>query len=58
MVGVDGDNHRSGLLGKPSSLVLVKIPGRANRDRFRVMDGYFEEVEEVVFVIWEDVGWG
>ena len=34
MVGVNGDEHRSGLLGKPSSSVLVKVPRRANHDRF------------------------
>ena len=39
VVGVNGDNHRSGLLGKPSSSVLVKVPGRADRDCLRVVDG-------------------
>jgi len=38
VVGVKGDNHRSGLLGKPSSSVLVKVPGRADRDRLCVLD--------------------
>jgi len=32
--GVDRDNHHSGLLGEPSSLVLVKVPGRANGKTF------------------------
>ena len=31
-VGVNGDNHRSGLLGEPSSLDHVKVPSRTNRD--------------------------
>jgi len=33
LVGVDGANHRSGLLGEPSSSALVKVPGRTNLDR-------------------------
>jgi len=39
---VNGDNHRSALLGKPSSSVLVKVPGRANRDCLGVVDGVFD----------------
>ena len=39
VVGVDGDNYRSRLFGYSSSLVLVKVPGRTNLDRFRVEDG-------------------
>ena len=35
---VDGDNHRSRLLGYSSSSVLVKLPGRTDLDRFRVED--------------------
>ena len=38
VVGVNGDHHRSGLLEEPSSSVLVKVPGRAIRDLFRVID--------------------
>jgi len=56
-MGVNRDNHRSGLLGEPTSSVLVKVPGRASRDLFRVVDGFFDEVEELFVVIWEDVGW-
>jgi len=52
VVGVNGDNHRSGLLGKPSSSVLVKVPGRANRDRLRVVDGILDESEELFVVLW------
>jgi len=52
VVGVNGDNHRSGLLGKPSSSVLVKVPGRANRDRLCIVDGILDESEEFFVVLW------
>ena len=39
VVGVDGDNHRSGLFGYSNSSVLVKVPGRTDLDCFRVEDG-------------------
>jgi len=57
VVGVNGDNHRSGLLGEPNSSALVKVPGRANRDLLRVADGFLDEVEQLFVVVWEDVGW-
>jgi len=57
VVGVNGDNHRSGLLGEPNSSALVKVPGCANRDLFRVADGFLDEVEQLFVVVWEDVGW-
>jgi len=57
VVGVNGDNHRSGLLGEPNSSALVKVPGRANRDLLRVVDGFLDEVEQLFVVVWEDVGW-
>ena len=56
-VGVNGDNHRSGLLGEPKSSALVKVPGRANRDLLRVADGFLDEVEQLFVVVWENVGW-
>jgi len=52
LVGVNGDNHRSGLLGKPSSVVLVKVPGRADHDRLCVVDGILDESEELFVVRW------
>ena len=52
VVGLNGDSHRSGLLGKPSSSVLVKVPGRANRDRLCIVDGLFDEREELFVVVW------
>ena len=55
VVGVNGDNHRSGLLGEPSSSVLVEVAGRANRDRLGVVDGVFDEGKELFVVFWEDV---
>jgi len=57
VIGVNRENHRSGLLGEPSSSVLVKVPGRANRDRLGVMDGVFDEGEELILVLREDLGW-
>jgi len=56
LVGGDGDNHGSGLLGEPSSSLLLKVPGGANRKRFRVVDGVFHESQEVFVVVWQDVG--
>jgi len=52
VVGVNGDNHRSGLLGTPSSSVLVKGPGRANHDRLCVVNGVLDESEELFVVLW------
>ena len=52
MVGVYGDNHRSGLLGEPSNSALVKVPGRANLERLRLEDGGFDESEELFVVVW------
>jgi len=57
VVGVNGDDHRSGLLGEPNSSAPVKVPGRANRDLLRVEDGFLDEVEQLLVVVWEDVGW-
>ena len=57
VVGVNGDDHRSGLLCEPSSSALVKVPGRANRDLLGVVDGFLDEVEELFVVVREDVGW-
>jgi len=47
LVGVNGDDYRNGLRGVPSSSVLVKGPGCANRDRFRVADCVFNESEKL-----------
>jgi len=57
VVGVNGTKHRSGLLGEPNSSALVKVLGCANRDLLGVVDGFFDEVEQLVIVIWKDVGW-
>jgi len=54
---VDRENHQRGLLGERSSVVLVNVPGRANRDLFCIVDGLCEEVEEMVVIIWPAVGW-
>ena len=56
VVGVSGDNHRSGQLGEPSSSGLVKVPGQANRDRLGVVDGVLDESKEMFVVVREDVG--
>jgi len=52
VLGVNGDNHRSGLLGKPSSSVLVKVPGRADRNCLRVVDRVLDESKELFVVFW------
>jgi len=56
-VGVNGDDHRSGLLGESNSSALVKVPGRGNRELLRIADGFLDEVEQLFVVIWEDMGW-
>jgi len=56
VVVVDGDDHRSGLVGEPSSSALVKVPCRANHNRVRVEDGVLEEGEQLFVVVREDVG--
>ena len=57
VIGVDGDNHGSGLLGVTSSSVLVNIPGLDNGDLLHVVDRYFDDGEELVVVVWEVLGW-
>ena len=57
VVRVNRDNNRSGLLGKPSSSVLVKVPGCANPELFRGIDGILDEGVEFAVVVWEDMGW-
>jgi len=57
VVGVNGDNHRGGLIGEPNSAALVKVPGRANRDLLPIADGFLDEVEQLLVVVREDLGW-
>jgi len=57
VVGGNGDDHRSGLLGEPNSSALIKVPGRANRDLLGVTDGFFDKVEQLFVDVREDVGW-
>jgi len=57
VVRVNRDDHRSDMLSEPSSLGLIQVPGGANRDLLRVVDGFLDEVEVLIVVIWEDVGW-
>jgi len=57
VIGVDGDNHRSSLLGEPNSAALVKVPDRADLDRLRVEDGVLDESEQLFVVVPEDVCW-
>jgi len=52
VVGGNGDNYRSGLLGKPSSSVRVRVPGRADGDHLWVVDGVLDESEELFVVLW------
>ena len=56
IVAVAGDDHRNGLLVKPSSSDLVKVPDRINLDRVRVEDRVLEEGEQFFVIVWEDVG--
>ena len=36
--GVNGDNQRILFLGLSKIAVLVQVPGRSDRDRFRILD--------------------
>jgi len=45
VVGVNGEDDWSGLLCKPNSSALVKVPGRANLDRVPFEDGVCEALE-------------
>jgi len=56
VVGVIGNSHQSGLLGEPSRPVLVKVPGRANRNRLHIVDEVFDKGEEMFVVVRVDVG--
>jgi len=57
VVGVNGETHRRGLLGKPSSSVLVKLPGRANRDPLGLVAAVLDEGEELLVAFREDSCW-
>jgi len=52
--GVDGDNHRSGLLGAPRISAWVTLRGRENRGRFVVQDWLTKIWEEFLFVLGEE----
>ena len=56
VIRVNGDDYPSGLLGEPTSLARVKVPGRANLDLVRVENGVLEEGEHLFLVVWQDVG--
>ena len=57
MLWVDGDNHRSGLLGALRISIRVKVPGRENRGRFVVEDGVANIWQEFLFILWEEAKW-
>ena len=53
-MGVDGDNHRSGLLGLPRISARVKVPVGENRARFVVEDCLPDIGEEFLFILSEE----
>jgi len=53
-MGVDGDNHQSGLLGCPRISARVKVPGRENLGRFVVEDCLPDRWEEFLFILREE----
>ena len=55
--GLTETSNRSGLLAEPRSSVLVKVPGSANPDLFRIVDVFLNEGEELFIVVWEYVSW-
>ena len=57
MLGVDGDNHRSGLLGLPRISARVKVPGRENLGRFVVEDCLPDIWKEFLFILQEETKW-
>jgi len=54
VLGVDGDNHRSGLLGLPRISARVKVPGRENLGRFVVEDCLPDIWKEFLFILQEE----
>ena len=52
VVGVDGENHRSGQPGPPGSSVLVKVPGRAALEFLSIVDPAFDQYVELFVVFW------
>jgi len=54
VLGVDGDNDRSGLLGLPRISARVKVPGRENLGRFVVEDCLPDIWEEFLFILGEE----
>ena len=54
MLGVNGDNHRSGLLGAPRILVRVMVPGCENRGRFVFEDCLPDIWQEFLFILGEE----
>jgi len=54
VLGVDGDNHQSGLIGCPSISARVKVPSRENLGRFVVEDCLADIWEEFLFILREE----
>ena len=54
MLGVDGNNHTSGLLVLPTISARVKVPGGENRGRFVVEDCLPDIWEEFLFIVREE----
>jgi len=54
VLGVDGHNHRSSLLGRPRISARVKVPGWENRARFVVADCLPDIWEEFLFILGEE----
>ena len=51
VLGVQGANQRSGLLGFPRIVARVKVPGRENRSRFVLQDCLPDIWEEFLFIL-------
>ena len=54
MLRVEGDNHRSGLIGTPRISTRVKVPGCDNRSHFVVEDCLPDIWEEFLFILREE----
>jgi len=57
MLGVDRNNHQSGLLGAPRILARLKVPGCENWGRFVFDDRLPDIWDEFRFILCEEPEW-
>jgi len=55
VIGIIGEDHRSGLLEAYRISVLGNVPGHANHDLLHVQVCFLNETEEIFLVTWSEV---